>query len=340
MSWREKLHYGHEVVAFVHDLMQVETEWSVDESDGFSWWPDVFCQTVWTDLGLFRNGLMTYRLHAETELVQGRDRRREVSRMIQHELDSSTLSACVYDAKSDTYKLHCSVFASLDNQSWLQSVFAAACALQLAEAKRITYNLVTQCRAIPAVGGHPRSGLRSQPNPMLQHVHEYFQPKGSKPSKWTEVAEWQEVCWCMEREAKTFHFDPAVGISAEFPWEPDASQSISLQIALADPHPSLGNGLHFTLMVPLKLSPDQLASLALEMDELERVQWLWSHMLGSWCEHEGKLAFRVFLPNAVFRPQQLTELSVAMAKRALWANDFFMAKYRDAQAKVAHSPTG
>lgn len=340
MSWREKLHYGHEVVGLVHDLLKVEPEWSIDEADGFVWWADVFAQTVWSDLGLVQNGGVIYRLHAETELVQGRDRRREIARLIQQEMDSCSFSACVYDQRSDSFKLHCSVYATRENAAWLQNLFGAAAALQVAEAKRIGYNVVTRCRAVPAVGGHPRSGLRSTPHPMLDRVYDYFKPSGSKPSRWIGSDEWEQVAWCMEREASKAEVDPQRGLVAQFPWEPDPTHHIHLTVSMEEPHPTLGNGLHFTLTVPLEMHPDAVAGLALELDELERISYKRCQMLGSWCQHDGKLSFRLFLPNIIYKPEQLTELVVSMSTRALWANEFFMEKYRAAhQPPVTTGPT-
>jgi len=41
--------------------------------------------------------------------------------------------------------------------------------------------------------------------------------------------------------------------------------------------------------------------------------------------HDEKLAFRLFVPNLLYTPQALTEVCVAMATRAIWVDEWFVA---------------
>lgn len=329
MSWKERSDLGLTLVGDVHDALRVEDKWRRDEVRGFQWWPASFAQHIWSDVGLYHNAQAVYRMHAETDLISGRGHHEDFEEGLETAIDDCTFSAIVYDAKTDTFKLHSSVYASPENVAWLKKAFFAAAALQLAEAQDIAQKLARgREHAVQALSEHPVSGLRSTPDPMLQSRELFFKPQGALASRWANAEEWHDTERYMEREALTYESDHQTWLRASFPWTgPGISAEgqdprAMLEVTTLEPHPIIGNGLHFTLVLPLQLDPKRSAHIALELNEVERTDWKRCHMLGSWCCHEGKIAFRCFLPNTVYNKDLLPNIANNMAVRASWADEW------------------
>ena len=331
VSWQDRETVGQQAVADVHSQLQITPEWSLINSEGFTWWPHQFAQSVWTDEGVFRNSRSIYRLHTEIDLVRGKGQNAKLNVALEHEMDQCNLSALVYDKASDTYRLHSSVFAEEDNIHWISKLFSAAVTLQVVEAKAIAAHLAVSNRAAAAISGHPTAGLREEPDKLLGTALGYFTTGGAQDCRWIDVDEWKKVDWAMERQALDYEMTPGRQLTARFFWAADESQTIDLAISTDEPHEVLGNGLHFTLMIPLRVSAQHIAQMALELNENERANWHTSHMLGSWCSHYDSLAFRLFIPNALYQVGILEEIAVTMATRAIWVTEFFLEKKEQAQ---------
>lgn len=337
MSWREKVTLGHEFVADVYDFLQVDPAFVLDDGDGFVYWAGDLATRIKTDMGLFRGSMAVYRVTAETDLVKGRGHLKELALSLEHEMDECSFSGPVYDASTDTFRMFCGVYASGDHAHWLRRTFASAVALQMAEAHEMSVNLSKRCHTSPAGSGHPRQGPRSVPDPMLEHVYGFYTGAGTQPSKWEGVPTWEQAGWIMEREARHFQTDRNSWLSATFDWMCGGDQGIDLSVRTDEPHQKLGNGLHVTLTVPMRLSPDAIGHLVLDLNTYEKTEYKRCHTLGSWCLHDGKLAFREFVPNALFDDEYLEETCVNMASRAIWANEWFYDMKCKAQASVTPS---
>lgn len=329
MSWKERSDLGLTLVADIHDALRIDDHWRVDEARGFRWWPSSFAQHIWADIGLFHNSQAVYRMHAETDLIRGRGHHQDFELALETAIDACTFSAIVYDAPSDTFRLHSSVYASPENVEWLKKPFFAAVALQLAEADEIAKRLSQGAtHAVSAMSEHPRNGLRPTPDPMLQSRQHFFCPAGVQPSRWDGAQEWLDMERYMEREALTFQSDHQHWMKAEFAWtgpgvsETDHEPTALLFVTTQEPHAVIGNGLHFTLTLPLRLDPKRVAHLAVELNEVERSEWKRSHMVGSWCCHDDRLAFRCFLPNTIYNHELLPQIAGSMAVRASWADEW------------------
>lgn len=337
MSWRERSDLGHSLVADVHEALRIDDHWLLERPNGFTWWASDFAQSVWCDMGLYHNGVATYRVHAETDLLRGRGRPHHYENAIETEMDACSFSSVIYDVSEDTFKLHTSLFATEDNVAWLKRTFLAAVALQVCEAHQLGHHLAKVVGGVPASSAHPTAGIRTKPDACLDVVPRYFGPMGSQPSRWQGATEWLETERAMEREALRFWTDHQSKLHAEFAWEAGGMPGdvMLLQVDAHEPSSVMGNGLHFTLTMPLRMPPERVARMALEMNSLERQEWHRCHTLGSWCNHHGLLAHRIFLPNTVYNPELLPNLVLSMAVRAQWANEFFVAKRAAAQAAHA-----
>lgn len=338
MIWREGQQYGHQLLLELMKTLNVDQKWCEFDQEGFTWWAADHAQRVWCEEGIFQHSSTTYRLHCETDLIRGRGHAADFEVALEREMDQTTLNALIFDKGADTYKLHSCVFATEENMVYLKRTCFAAVILQVVEAQVVSRKLQAAVGAAPATSAHPTMGIRTQHDPMMASVQQYFCPQGVHPSRWIGVSEWYDTEKAMERESEKYTSDHHYHLQAEFLWS--ASQSprgIVLDVNAREPHPVLGNGLHFTLTVPLVMSPERVSHMALEMNQYERDNWKRSHMLGSWSCHDGSLAYRSFIPNTVYRPDLLPELTLNMSIRAQWVNEFFVEKRRQAESARATS---
>lgn len=324
MPWRDKTDLGLEVIAHAHDTLRIADQWRKDSDRGFTWWVSDFALRIWAEEGFYHNATATYRLHIETDLLRGRGKAEQFEVALEKEMDKTSMSAVIFDRAEDTYRLHSSVFLSNENDHWVRKLFSATAVLQLAEANTIVHELARALHATPAVSEHPISGMRRDVDPMLGALDSFFKPQGAQPSRWLGAEEWRDMERYMDRQATGFECDHHSLLKATFPWSINSSENSTLECTCHEPHPVLGNGLHLTLTLPLKLAAEPCAHLALELNQYERHEWKRSHMLGSWCVHGDFLAFRCFLPNTVYQHDLLPQLALAMALRAQWVDEYFV----------------
>lgn len=339
MSWQERSELGTSLIAEICEAMKVPDQWRVDHPRGFTWWADDFAQHVWCDPGLYHNAQAVYRVHAETDLLRGRGQAEKFEFELEKAMDASTFSAVIYDQAQDTYKLHCSVYAHSENIHWLRRSLFAAVAIQVAEAHIIGHELARKLHAVPASSAHPQNGIRGDKDPMLSVIDMYFKPNGAQPSKWEGAPEWEEMEEIMERQALSYDSDHKTHMRAAFEWKGGfGADRTQLEVTTTEPHPTLGNGLHLTLTLPIEMTPEHLAHLALELNQLERNEWKRSHMLGSWCVHQESLAFRSFVPNTVYNKDLLEQFTLNMGLRADWVSDYFEQRPHRMAAVQVQSP--
>jgi len=332
VSWKKRQTLGEQIVADTFDVLAPPAAWVLNQQDGFTWWPGELGQRIWTDEGLFNNSRTYYRLHAEVDLVRAGGHKANLDSLLETEMNDGVFSCLLYDKRTDTYRLHSSVYAEAEIAHWINKVFQAAAKIQITTAYRLV-DQITQKVPVPrAVSTHPTGGVREKRDDMAIEAIGPFINEGHLPSKWLNVDEWRDVDWAMERQAMAWQKSDRTASYSKFYWGASPDQSIELFITATEPHPVLRNGLEFTLKIPLKMSSKHIAYMALELNEHERTSWLKTHMLGTWCDHGGSLAFRLFVPNSLYQEGLLHELSVTMAGRASWVNEFFLQKKASAEA--------
>jgi hypothetical protein len=330
MSWRSKDDFGLELVGHIYQNLRISDHWASDLSRGFMWWAEEFCQMVWCEVGAFQIAETTYRLHAETELLRGRGHHQDFELALAREMKDATLSAVIYDHEKDTFVLHSSVYATSENVAWIERLFLASVALQVDEAHHIGHDLAKAVHAVPATSAHPAHGLRSQPDPLLGAIDGSAKAHGAHPSRWIGLDEWKRTEWAIDRQASRFESDHQSFLKAWFPW-PLTNDSIELEITTHKPHAVFGNGLDMVLRLPVALQPGQCAHTVMELNKIERSEWLRCHMMGSWGFAEGRLQFECFVPNMAFHDGVLLNMGLSMAIRANWVADQFAAWYSQAQ---------
>lgn len=323
MSWRNKDTLGKEFVADVHEFLHVDEKYCLDDGDGFIYWAGDLATRIKTDMGVFRQSMSIYRVTAETDFLKGRGHMAELAVALEYEMDQCSFSGPIYDPATDTFRLFCGVYATSEHAHWLRKTFAAAVALQAAEAHDLQQRLSQRLHAAPANSGHPHTGIRTEPDAVLEHAQGFFVGAGELPSKWIGLPTWEQAGWIMEREARRFDTDRQTYMSAVFDWACGGENGLVLDLRTDEPHPKLGNGLHVTLTVPMQLNAAGIGHLVLDLNSYEKNEYKRCHTLGSWCCHGGKLAFREFVPNALFDEEYLEEICVNMSTRAIWTNEWF-----------------
>lgn len=334
MSWDNVADLGVKVVQCVKEHLRAEEEWMTEVPRGFVWIAGEFPARVWSDEGIFQNSRTTYRVHSETEVVKGSGKTAEIMRVLEKEMDDTDLSSLVFDKLSGVFALHSSIYVDDENASWITPVFEQTVALQIADAHRIGHELADKVGAQPAIAAHPQKGLRESEQAHVLRAYDAVKLVGELPSRWKDVSEeWRHLGYLMDRSGATFERPSEAVLKASFHWEPEEDPCIELVIDADEGHPDLGNGLQFTLTIPMRLSEDHVARMALELNNYERREWKKSHTLGSWCNHAGKLAYRMFVPNSLYSDNVMHEIAIGMCVRADWVNDYFMEMKRAAQAR-------
>lgn len=325
MPWRNKEDLGTTLVAHIHDQLKIGDKYLLDVGRGFTWWAGDFSQTVVSDHGLFHNASTLYRLHIETEVVKAHGHAREILPQIATLLGQQcSLSAITYHEDSDTFRMHCSVYANYECEEWLRKVLLAATSLQLSEAKLFGAALAQHKGITLAISSHPNAGMREQPDPLTEVESRFIVPAGAGPSRWVGCNEWEEARDNMKRISLKVSTDGATCIEGEFEFVGN-SAPIRLSISAEDRHPRLGSGLQCLLTIPSGGGPDVLSAITESLNESERREWNWCHDLGAWCIRGEVLCFECFVPNIAFSPQILLDLSHDMALRAKWLNETWAA---------------
>lgn len=331
MGWRERGTPGEAIVCEAHDTLRINDTYMVATETGFTYWACDLATRVGTDMGVFRGSQSVYKVTAETDLIKGRGHLKELALALETAMDDCTFSGPVYDGENDTFRLYTAVYATGDDVGWLKRTFAAAVATQISEAHNMARLFQSQFRASPATSGHPTAGLRTHADEMLTHAEGLFHPSGDHPSKWVGDPAWEQAGWVMEREARKFESDGKTRLDAAFEW-PCGEGETTLEVCTDKPHKRLGNGLSATLTVPMRLSTQAIGHLVLDLNSFERNEYRRCHTLGSWCMHDGMLAYRTFLPNALHAEGSLEGLCITFSTRAIWTAEYFEERMREARA--------
>lgn len=322
MSWQNKDDLGLTLVAHIHDSLKVEDKYRLDHGRGFTWWAGDYAQSIHTDLGIFHHMSNYFRIHSEIELLKTDGHPGACELPLLKMMADATFSALTYDSDKDTFKLHCSVYACYDNEEWIKRVFLGAVGLQLSEAQHTAKRLAEELNISAATSVHPMSGMREHAHPMVEADERFFKPWGAQPSKWVGGTEWEDARQAIRRISVKCSTDDSTRLDGEFEWDHgNPSDAVKLVITTEEPHPLLGNGLTFRLIIPVNMLEESRAHLALHLNEMERRQWNWCHDVGSYCCRGIDLAFDCFIPNISYAPGILTEMAHDMGTRARWLNE-------------------
>ncbi len=316
--------HGIDTVRYVYEIMMIDPEWSVWDGRGFTWWGEGLAQQVWAEPSFTDRGISLWRLNARTDIVRGLQDSTERRHRLAALAAFSTMSGWILNP-DDPSRLQSasSVFVHEQNWAWLERLFALVVAVQATEAHIEAPLLSEILGGEPDCTGHPLSGMRNEPDDMLNVIDQLVRLHGGFPCTWTG-AEMEVLARMLEGGSSVLADSGPTGATAEFPFGPDTS----LLEVRPECHKRLGNGVLLTLKLPVPDSgecgtgPDFL-----EMNRRELGAVNGAPLIGSWCRSpEGLLAHVCFLPNLSVRPGLLSVLAMGFANRAEWVDTAFFAR--------------
>jgi hypothetical protein len=322
---------GLQVLDYVFQNMQIDERWSVREPRGFTWWGHRFAQRVWAEPARLSAGFNVCRVHAETALLRKIPNSDEVAQRVALINRIASLSGFIWEPERGHLSLRCGVYVHAENVGWLGSLFAAAVAIQAADAHIKADGFAKLIGGEPDVSVHPRSGRRRDMDEMLNVIEALFAPKGQSRSPWDEA----EFAATLKMTPHPWVLATGGGaaMTAEFRFSDDVpavlggSGTALFTANGTERHPQLGSGALVRLSLPAPedpsvRDPQRAARLASRLNLAEPHEWAMCHFLGGWCTDPNPgigLSFVTFLPAAVYRPRLLDALVLSMAVRAKWA---------------------
>jgi hypothetical protein len=320
---------GLAVVRFIYEQLRVDSEWSVREGRGFTWWGWRVAQRVRAEKPRGAAGAPVSRVHAETDFLRSVPEDDENIARIGALLQSATLSAVRMD-DAGSVSMTCAASFEKETPAYMQWLFFVAIAFQVAEVETLLDGADSGVQGLPAVSRHPSSGPRTSRAGMLDIVRTAIVPEGKRPSRWEDGGELALLGdSLLGLGARPLGID-ALGLMAEIPFGPrtrssaGAGDSIHLRVSTREEHPRLGCGLYLRLRLPLALGFVEQTRLALRLNGLEHATDSCPHLFGSWCPSQGPgPTFVVFAPNAVHAGGLLRDLVAGMMERARWIGELY-----------------
>ena len=313
---------GPQVLEYMFRSLQIDPKWSIREPRKFTWWGHRLAQKVWADPVHKDQGYGIVRVHAETDLLKDVPRTQRTFEVVSaFNASGASMSAYLFETVNQRLKMHCSASFHGENAQWLGALFSAAVAIQAADAHIKLDGAVTLFRASPDETQHPVSGVRKEPDDILNVIEALFAPQGRGPSKFgnddlASALAMKPSPWVM---ANGDHSK----MTAEYAFPGCLPPTALLTVSIEERHPQLGSGAFFVLKLPVNLRGLNGEELANKLNCAEAAEWTHCHYFGGWCKDpDDNLAFVSFIPSTLRRPGLLGNLVYGMAHRANWSNDF------------------
>ena len=304
--------FGMTFVNEAFSELHIDEEWAVREPRGFTWWGSSQATRVWAEPEFEVDGFLITRIHASTDLV--RDTRTDTTSLAISTLGRfAAMSGIVRDKVENRLRLQSSIFVDAQSARSAGRMFRLATALQAEEATRLAQGLVLLAGGKVDETAHPRTGLRTTHDDILDVREAVVVPEGRSSSKWIGKEMLQLL-----KELQTLSLlatGQEEGLTAEFPFR---EQSSLLRLTADTPHPSLGSGLLALLTLPAGASRGERAVLAVKLNGLEVEEMTHVDFLGSWSEDDEGVTYVSFLPSVLYAPGSLLNLGRSMALRAKW----------------------
>jgi hypothetical protein len=308
---------GLRIVNGVYDQFKIDEQWTVWGQRGFTWWGWRCAQRVWSDRGVDDHGSTVYRLHAQTDFVDGFDGSEKQSALLNLLSLNASLSGVVRDLKiNGRLRLATSVFAHEQNLAWASRLFAFATIMQVAEAE-INAGMMAMGGLRQAASPHPSNGAREEMDDMLDIFKLLIRPEGEKPSAYVGK-EFLELLKMLQQPPCVMANGDEGGLTAEYPFPGHTSL---LRVTTEDQNPRAGNGLLARLTLPKGEMNLAGFKLAIELNEAELSTMTRCNFTGSWCVSKQGLTFVTFAPNALCVPSALTNIAISHVIRSRWVTE-------------------
>ena len=226
----------------------------------------------------------------------------------------ASMAGPVYDPATRTLSLCSLVRVHSGISQWMNWIISVAALLQIGEARILAPETAKILNAQEAVSGHPKHGVRPEPDEMVEATSTLIAPLGQEPSRWSAAEFDAVVDNYMNRPPALLASGGGPGCTVEFPYGDDSSLC---QMAGDRPHPRYGNGLFLLQSFPVvAMSDSDGARLALSLNEAELRRKPFGYGFGSYTHRNETIHFVCFLPNIIYRPGLLPNLYFSCAQRA------------------------
>jgi hypothetical protein len=311
------MNVGNQTIEWLYsEQLKVDQKWSERTPGGFTWWADQNAQTIEV-IGEEQgpDGETGYLISVRTDFLRCVDLNgKSLSVINTLLLPFASMTGPVYDAATRTLSL-CSLVRVYEAiAAWMNPIISVAAVLQVGEARIMGAETAELLGAEQALSGHPRRGMRADPDEMAGMIATLIGPLGKQPSRW-QGSEFQlTVDQHMQKPPSLMANASERGFTVEFPY---GDHSSLCQVASDQPHPRYGNGLFLLQSFPIVgLSQMEGISLALSLNAAELRHKPWGYGFGSYAYRDGTIHFTSFFPNVIYRTGLLPNLYFSTAQRA------------------------
>ena len=281
------------------EQLQVDDDWSVRRSSGFTWWPYRHAQhvdVIGSEAG--PDGNAGYFVRVKTDFVRHVDLSDSTLAGMELLLSTATMSGLIYDPETRLLSLSSLVNVHEGIRPWMSRLISVAAMLQAGDAHFIAASITGLLGGQSAESGHPENGVRPEPDELAKGFTPRMAAAGKEPSKWTEREFQHAVEQYMQRPPALLATGGGQGLTVELPY---GQRSSLCQMQGDQAHPRIGNGLLLLQSFPVSsITETDGTRLALELNDEELNKKPSGYGFGSYCFRDNCVRFNGFIPNAAY----------------------------------------
>jgi hypothetical protein len=329
---------GIQTVQNIYQDLEIGQKWSITDERGFTWWGHRLAQKIWADPPLEDREIPITRVHAETDFLKYPDSKAEIDNYLARAMMTASLNGYVVDRSKAPIRLRCNAFIHKENQMWLRELFELAVIMQMVEAETTVENISQMLKLEPDYSCHPQSGLRKEPDDMLNILDQLVIPEGKKSFDRIGEAQFSFVSEFLNNQ-NIFSTASESDLSGYVPFGRDLSL---LYVTSDEVHPLLGHGILIRLFLP----PEDIrsitcinGSLVMDMNTNEQKQSLTGHFMGSWCLGSMEkgietLVFVTFIPAVACTPNVFANVVFSVLGHNTWAEGYFFSFEKQKEKEI------
>ena len=307
---------GQKTIEWLRDeQLCVDDEWSVDTSNGFTWWASKNAQSieiVGSDVG--PDGKNGYFLRVKTEIWRNVALTDKTLPVISLLMSSASMSGPVYDAKKRTLSLASMVRVHEGIWEWMARLISISAMMQIQDAHFMGAQIAPALNAKTAESNHPTNGPRDEPDELVVGFTPMLASAGEQRGKWAAAEFQQAVDQYMKQPPSLMASAGGEGLTVEFPF---GEFSSLCQLNGDQAHPRIGNGLLILQRFPVAgMVEKDGVKIAIELNIEELHQRPIGYGFGSYSYQDGCICFSGFIPNLAYKRDLLPNIYFACAARA------------------------
>jgi len=307
---------GRSTVEWLYqEQLQVDEDWSVRRSDGFTWWPYRHAQhvdVIGSEVG--PDGNPGYFVRVKTDFVRDVDLSDSTLAGVELLMSTATMSGLIYDPETRLLSLSSLVTVHKGNRPWMSRLISVAAMLQAGDAHFIAASISGVLGGQSAESGHPENGVRPEPDALAKDFTPAMAAAGKEPSRWTEREFQDAVEQYMQRPPALLATGGGQGLTVELPY---GQRSSLCEMQGDQAHPRIGNGLLLLQSFPVSsITETEGTRLALELNDEALNQTPAGYGFGSYCFRDDCVRFTGFIPNAAYADGLLPNIYFSCIGRA------------------------